>query len=218
MTSDLPAKSSCVFCDIIRGDSPALWEKRPTSRTEAVCFRNRLKWAKVMLLVVPVKHLTQDELWSSDTLIESARLAVEMGNKYCHQYGYRVIANFGVKAHQSQIHAHMHVVSGISRQIKESNFKSHIDTVNGLVTEEYSVQEAPLTVKISPSTNVNQREMWSTDLIVRASLEALRISRQRTPDGYRLMSSFDPAKNSVYVGENPSGLFLMGGGQLGLYV
>ena len=93
-----------------------------------------------------------------------------------------------------------------------------IDTVNGLVTEEYSVQEAPLTVKISPSTNVNQREMWSTDLIVRASLEALRISRQRTPDGYRLMSSFDPAKNYVYVGENPSGLFLMGGGQLGLYV
>ena len=27
MTSDLPAKRSCVFYEIMRGDSPALWKK-----------------------------------------------------------------------------------------------------------------------------------------------------------------------------------------------
>ena len=141
-----------------------------------------------------------------------------MGDKHCSQYGYRVIANFGRKAHQSQIHAHLHVVSGISHQVKESTFKSHIDKSNDLVMEEYSINGAPFTAKISSSTDTNQREMWSTELIHEAALEALKLSRQRTPEGYRLMASFDPSKNSLFAGNNPSELFLMGGGQLGLYV
>ena len=218
MTADLPEKKSCVFCQIISGDSFAKWEKHPTNQANAVCFHNRLKWAKVMLLVVPVKHMTQGELWSSTTLIECARLAVEMGDKHCSQYGYRVIANFGRKAHQSQIHAHIHVVSGISRQVKESTFKSQIDKSNDLIMEEYSINETPFTAKISSSTDANQREMWSTELIHNAAQEALKLSRQRTPEGYRLMASFDPSKNSLFAGNNPSELFLMGGGQLGLYV
>ena len=218
MTVDLSAKNSCVFCHIISGDSFAKWEKRPTNQANAVCFHNRLKWAKVMLLVVPVKHMTQGELWSSTTLIECARLAVEMGDKHCSQYGYRVIANFGRKAHQSQIHAHIHVVSGNSRQVRESTFKSHIDKRNDLVIEEYSIEETPFTARISSSTDTNQREMWSTELIHGAALEALKLSRQRTPEGHRLMASFDPPKNSLCTGNNPSELYLMGGGQLGLYV
>ena len=218
MTSDLPKKESCVFCQIIIGNSFAKWEKRPSNHVSAVCFHNRLKWAKVMLLVVPVKHMTQGELWSSTNLIECAKLAVEMGDKHCSQYGYRVIANFGRKAHQSQIHAHLHVVSGISHQVKESTFKSHINKSNDLVMEEYSINGAPFTAKISSSTNTNQREMWSTELIHEAALEALKLSRQRTPEGYRLMASFDPPKNSLCTGNNPSELYLMGGGQLGLYV
>ena len=218
MTVDLSAKNSCVFCHIISGDSFAKWEKRPTNQTEAVCFHNRLKWAEVMLLVVPSKHMTQGELWSSSALIECARLAVEMGDKHCSQYGYRVIANFGRKAHQSQIHAHIHVVSGISRLVKESTFKSHIDKRNDLVMEEYSIEETPFTARISSSTDTNQREMWSTELINTVAQEALRLSRQHTPDGYRLMASFDPSKKSLCAGNNPSELFLMGGGQLGLYV
>ena len=88
MKADLP-KKSCVFCRIISGDSIAKWEKHPTNQANAVCFHNRLKWAEVMLLVVPVKHMTQGELWSSNTLIECARLAVEMGDKHCSQHGYR---------------------------------------------------------------------------------------------------------------------------------
>ena len=171
-----------------------------------------------MLLVVPVKHMTQGELWSSPTLIECARLAVEMGDKHCSQYGYRVIANFGQKAHQSQIHAHIHVVSGISHQAQESTFKSRIDKSNDLIMEEYSIKGTPFTAKISSSTDANQREMWNTELIHTAAQEALKLSRQRTPEGYRLMASFDPPKNSLCTGNNPSELFLMGGGQLGLYV
>ena len=171
-----------------------------------------------MLLVVPVKHMTQGELWSSNTLIECARLAVEMGDKHCSQHGYRLIANFGRKAHQSQIHAHIHVVSGISRELKESTFKSHINKRNDLVMEEYSIEETPFTARISSSTDTNQREMWSTELINTAAQEALKLSKQRTPKGYRLMASFNPSKNSHCAGNNPSELFLMGGGQLGLYV
>ena len=218
MRADLPAENSCVFCQIINGDSFARWEKHATNQTDAVCFHNRLKWAKVMLLVVPAKHMTQGELWSSSTLMECAKLAVEMGDKHCSQYGYRVIANFGRKAHQSQIHAHLHVVSGISRQIKESTFKSNINKRNDLVTEEYSITETPFTARISSSTGTKQREMWSTELINTAAQEALKLSRQRSPDGYRLMASFDPSNNYVCAGSNPSELFFMGGGQLGLYI
>ena len=84
--------------------------------------------------------------------------------------------------------------------------------------EEYSINETPFTAKISSNTDTNQREMWNTELIHNAAQEALKLSRQRTPEGYRLMASFDPSKNSLLAGNNPSELFLMGGGQLGLYV
>ena len=87
-----------------------------------------------------------------------------------------------------------------------------------LVTEEYSITETPFTAKISSSTGAKQREMWSTELINTAAQEALKLSRQRSPDGYRLMASFDPSNNYVCAGSNPSELFFMGGGQLGLYI
>ncbi len=52
----------CTFCEIVAKREPAqfLYED-----DEVVVFRNRLRWAPVMLLVVPRKHVSQEELWQN---------------------------------------------------------------------------------------------------------------------------------------------------------
>jgi hypothetical protein len=39
-----------------------------------------------------------------------------------------------------------------------------------------------------------------------------------SPNGFRLMSSFDASSIDTPGGSNPASLYLLGGGQLGLYV
>ena len=104
MTLELPESGDCIFCAIVSGKAEARWEARPDGGaggdgSRVVCFHNQLKWARVMLLIVPVRHMTQWELWSSDVLVDAAVLAVEMGDKHCGDDGYRVISNFGRVAH-----------------------------------------------------------------------------------------------------------------------
>jgi len=96
----------CVFCEIIAGREAAdiLYQD-----DEVVVFRNRLRWAPVMLLSAPTKHLTQAELWTN--LGRVGEKAVEMGEKHC-PGGYRLVSNFGRDAMQSQDHAHVHVIGG----------------------------------------------------------------------------------------------------------
>jgi len=76
-----------------------------------------------MLLIVPSEHMTQREFWTSDVLCDAAEMAIEMGNTHCSSDGYRVISNFGLKAHQSQSHAHLHVISGESKSLENGNQK-----------------------------------------------------------------------------------------------
>ena len=77
--------SSCTFCRIIAHEEPAeiLFEDE-----QVVVFRNRLKWAPVMLVVVPTEHRTQEELWQR--LGRVGEVAVEMGRKHCPN-GYRLL-------------------------------------------------------------------------------------------------------------------------------
>lgn len=190
-----------------------------------------------MLLIVPTQHMTQTEFWSSHVLVDAASLAVKMGDEHCGGDGYRVISNFGRVAHQSQAHAHMHVVSGTSRQIREARQKSQnsrapgsIDSViddpgaGNLVVGEYDVDEAPFAVEISPlpsssESPVTQREFWGSERILLGSQAAQRIGGRYSAEGFRLLSSFDPARTADDPpGLNPASLFLLGGGQLGLYV
>jgi histidine triad (HIT) family protein len=210
--------SDCVFCSIVTGNAEADWEARPSGDVRVACFHNRLKWARVMLLVVPTVHLTQQELWSSDVLIEAARLAVEMGDKNCGDEGYRLISNFGLQAHQSQSHGHIHVVSGTSLLIENAIQKAELSVQNEISIDEFEVDETPFAAKISPIESGKQREMWGSDRILDVSLAALEATRQYSPNGYRLISSFDPASGSDIAGSNDAGLYLFGGGQLGLYV
>ena len=98
--------SSCTFCRIIAHEEPAeiLFEDE-----QVVVFRNRLKWAPVMLVVVPTEHRTQEELWQR--LGRVGEVAVEMGRQHCPN-GYRLLSNVGADAMQSQHHGHVHVLGG----------------------------------------------------------------------------------------------------------
>lgn len=98
---------SCTFCRIVAKEEPAeiLYED-----DRILVFRNRLRWVPVMLLVVPKEHLSQEELWST-AMDMVGSVAVEMGRTHCPS-GFRLLANFGFDAMQSQSHGHVHVLGG----------------------------------------------------------------------------------------------------------
>lgn len=171
-----------------------------------------------MLLVIPTQHLTQWELWESDVLADAARLTVEMGDSHCGDEGFRAISNFGLQAHQSQVHGHIHVVSGTSRQIQSAEKISRISENSTMQVNEYDLEDAPFAAGIDPAPAMTQREMWQSGKIVEASRTALATTAVHSPNGFRLMSSFEPSTSGRSAGENPASLFLLGGGQLGLYV
>jgi histidine triad (HIT) family protein len=97
---------SCTFCRIAAREEPAeiLYED-----DEVICFRNRLHWVPVMLLVIPKEHCSQEELWRN--LGRVGAVAVEMGRVHCPN-GYRLLSNVGHDAMQSQHHGHVHVLGG----------------------------------------------------------------------------------------------------------
>ena len=101
-------KPYCEFCDIVAKESPA---KIRYEDDEFIVFDNVLRWVPVMLLVVPKRHYTQEEFWSNTILNKAGQIAVEMGKEHCPD-GFRVLANFGWQAMQSQEHGHIHVVGG----------------------------------------------------------------------------------------------------------
>jgi histidine triad (HIT) family protein len=96
----------CTFCQIVARQEPAdiVYEDE-----EVVVFRNRLRWVPVMLIVVPRRHVTQEELWRDMGRV--GEVAVQMGIAYC-PGGFRLVSNFGFDAMQSQDHGHVHVLGG----------------------------------------------------------------------------------------------------------
>ncbi|MFQ5873326.1 MAG: HIT family protein [Dehalococcoidia bacterium] len=97
---------SCTFCEIIDGKRPASIRYEDD---EVVVFDNKLKWAPVMLLVVPKKHMSQEQFWQDAS--KAGGVAVEMGWRFC-PGGFRLLSNFGPDAMQSQEHGHVHVIGG----------------------------------------------------------------------------------------------------------
>lgn len=98
----------CVFCEIIARREPATIRYEDE---EVIVFDNILRWVPVMLLVVPKRHMLQDEMWRNGTIARVGRVAVEMGFRYCPR-GFRLLSNLGPDAMQSQEHAHLHVLGG----------------------------------------------------------------------------------------------------------
>ena len=99
----------CTFCEIVAGRLPARLRYQDD---DFLVFDNQLDWAPIMLLLVPKKHMTQTELWTSGRVLAGlGALAVRMGQEHCSN-GYRILSNFGRDALQTQHHGHLHVVGG----------------------------------------------------------------------------------------------------------
>ncbi len=96
----------CTFCEIVAGREPATIRYEDD---EVLVFDNLLRWVPVMLLVVPKRHVSQEELWRDIGRV--GQVAVAMGNKYCPR-GFRLLSNFGEDGMQSQPHGHIHVLGG----------------------------------------------------------------------------------------------------------
>ena len=96
----------CTFCEIVAGREPATIRYEDD---EVLVFDNLLRWVPVMLIVVPKRHVSQEELWRDIGRV--GQVAVAMGNKHCPR-GFRLLSNFGEDGMQSQPHGHIHVLGG----------------------------------------------------------------------------------------------------------
>ena len=204
----------CVFCRIVAGESDARWEQKDTGRG-AVCFYNRLRWERVMLLVVPPDHMTQQELWRGTALTDAAGLAVEMGEALCPE-GFRILSNFGRDAHQSQDHAHIHVISGLAQNIATASASGDIIEHRGVTRQPHRVEDAPMAERFAHRSSASQRELLAGSDLGTVARVAMGAARTWSSGGFRLKANYAGEENAV--GGGPPGLFALGGGPLKLYV
>jgi len=100
----------CVFCQIVSGTSPATVHFQDD---EIIVISNKLQWVPIMLIGMPKKHLTQQQLWQDGVVGLIGKALVDLGDQYS-PGGYRLISNFGRDAMQSQQHGHVHLLGGTS--------------------------------------------------------------------------------------------------------
>ena len=98
----------CEFCRIIANEAPA---RVVYQDDDVMVIHNRLRWVPVMLLVMPKKHMSQEEMWQDSVMARVADVAVQMGKAHC-PGGFRLLSNFGHDGMQSQAHGHLHVLGG----------------------------------------------------------------------------------------------------------
>ncbi|MDE2859971.1 MAG: HIT domain-containing protein [Chloroflexota bacterium] len=99
---------ACQFCRIVAGESPA---RIVHEDDDVIVIHNVLDWVPVMLLAMPRRHMTQEEMWRDPVMARVAEAAVRAGKEHCPR-GFRLLSNFGPEAMQSQPHAHLHVLGG----------------------------------------------------------------------------------------------------------
>ena len=104
----MDAGGGCEFCRIVANEVPA---RVAYQDDDLMVIHNRLQWVPVMLLVIPKKHMTQEEMWQDPIIARVADVAVQMGTEHC-PGGFRLLSNFGHQAMQSQPHGHLHVLGG----------------------------------------------------------------------------------------------------------
>lgn len=101
-------RSYCVFCEIVAGREPA---RVRYLDEDIIVIVNRLTWVPLMLLVMPRRHMSQLEMWSSGLMERLGQVAVTLGAMNCPN-GFRILSNFGRDGLQSQSHGHLHVIGG----------------------------------------------------------------------------------------------------------
>ncbi len=202
----------CTFCRIVAGRAPARWVSAPDPDTQArlnagwspglgsggaACFTNRLRWERVMLLVVPLGHLTQQEMWRGSGIGAVAKLAVEIGLRQCPE-GFRLLSNFGRAAHQSQPHAHLHIVSGIADDLESAprTGTGHSAELQPIHVSGVADSSAPLTLILAPEGNASQIGFWESTLLTSLARKAVDFAEARSPAGYRFVANFLPASEA----------------------
>ncbi|MBE9506495.1 MAG: histidine triad nucleotide-binding protein [Chloroflexi bacterium] len=104
--------SGCVFCRIVRGESPA---RIVYQDDDVTAFHDLHPQAPVHLLIVPNRHIVGlaqmepgDEPLLGKLVAVARQLAEEMGVTE----GYRLVVNSGPLAGQSVFHLHVHLLGG----------------------------------------------------------------------------------------------------------
>lgn len=201
----------CTFCNIIAGTEPA---EIFHEEEQVLVFRNRLRWVPVMLLVVPKRHRTQEELWSD--LGHVGRVAVAMGRKHCPN-GFRLVSNFGWDALQSQPHAHVHVLGGGSMNepalIDPTAEPQIMVEQDGFRVCRLRSQWPPVVLLAEPRTAMDPAALWEN--LGALGAELVRLGNELCPYGFRLLSNFGWDALQTLPGAH---LYLLGGGELGHYV
>lgn len=102
----------CIFCRIIRGESPA---RIVHEDEQAVALEDINPQAPVHLLVVPRKHIggLSDAQGEDAALLGHLQLvAAQLARQRGIESGYRTVLNSGRGAGQSVFHLHLHVLGG----------------------------------------------------------------------------------------------------------
>jgi histidine triad (HIT) family protein len=203
--------SYCTFCNIIAGSE---WGDILHDEDEVLVFRNRLRWVPTMLLTVPKRHLSQEELWSN--LGAVGRAAVEMGRRHCPN-GFRLVSNFGWDALQSQPHAHVHVLGGGSmNEVALVDPEAESEVVleqHGFRVSRLRSQWPPVVLLAEPHEGSEPGSLWEN--LGEIGSELVKLGNQLCPYGFRFVSNFGwDALQTLSNGH----LYLLGGGELGHYV
>ena len=105
--------NNCIFCKIIKGESPANFVYRDE---DFVVFRNVRPKAPVHVLIVPVEHIEsvnalneENSAIISRMMLKSKEIAQTLGIK---DSGYKLVINVGSGAGQVIFHLHIHLIGG----------------------------------------------------------------------------------------------------------
>ena len=189
-----------------------------------LAFRNRLTWLRMMALVVPPGHPSQEQFWGDRELyIPLIPYAIALGRDVTIDNvpddvtpeGFRAISNFGRIAHQSQDHAHVHVISRPDYEPMPTVIEGAppLDTSSGdVIVEPAEVLSAPWSVRLTLSDTATQEHMWADERMPDLVDAAVLLAEDQSPEGFRFAAEFLPEQ-----GMGPAGLYILGGGQLDLY-
>ena len=228
-----PFRVRCIFCNISNGSefanylAPGGVETQDRSDLKPdgpLAFKNRLTGVRVMALVIPSGHPSQEQLWTDRDLYTpliphaialGRELTIDSVPEGTAPEGFRTISNFGRIAHQSQDHAHVHVISRPDAEpmpevvLDASPLESSNDHV---LVEHAQVISAPWSVRITLAGVTTQEAMWTDQRLPDLIDTTIALAEKQSPEGYRIAAEFLPTD-----GLGPAGLFILGGGQLDLY-
>jgi histidine triad (HIT) family protein len=104
--------STCVFCQIIRGDIPC---KKVFEDDHTFAFEDLNPQGPTHVLIIPKKHIVGLKEASSEDaeIVGRCHLAAaEIARDRNIENGYRTVLNVGPGAGQSVFHLHVHLIGG----------------------------------------------------------------------------------------------------------